>query len=194
MDKTDEPKPESGFSLSGYLLIATPALQDPNFSRAGILLIQHDQEGAMGVILNRPLNKTIGEAWQQVSDTALTNAQPLHEGGPCPGPLLALHKMKPHTDLEVTTGIYAAISSESVTALAEGNAEPVKFIFGNAGWSPGQLEAEIREGSWLLIPARPDTVFGPTEGLWLHLAREASRRAAAPFIPAHIVPTDPHMN
>ncbi len=194
MAKTDRPKSEPGFSLCGYLLIATPALGDPNFYRSVILLIQHDQQGAMGVILNRPLNKTIGEAWLQVSGMARTNSHPLHEGGPCPGPLLALHKMKPHTDLEVTSAIYAAISSESVTALVEGNAAPVKFIFGNAGWSPGQLEVEIREGSWLLLPARPETVFGSAEGLWLHLTREASRRAAAPFIPDHIVPTDPHMN
>ena len=194
MAKTDKSSSEPGFSLGGYLLIATPALLDPNFYRAVILLIQHDQQGAMGVILNRPLNKTIGEAWLQVSDTVLTNAQPLHEGGPCPGPLLALHKMKPHTDMEVAKGIYAAISSESVTALVEGNVAPVKFIFGNAGWSPGQLEVEIREGSWLLLPGRPDTVFGPAEGLWLRLTREASRRAAAPAIPDHIVPTDPHMN
>ncbi len=184
----------SKLSLRGYLLIATPRLDDPNFSRAVILLIQHDENGAMGVILNRPLDKTIGEAWRQVSDQSVDNTQPLHEGGPCPGPLLALHQVEAHSDLLVTRDICVAISSESVTALVEGNVEPIKFVFGNAGWSPGQLEEEIRQGAWLLNPAAPEKVFGRTENLWLGLTRDATRRATVPGIPNKCVPTDPHMN
>lgn len=181
-------------SLNGHFLIAAPALMDPNFVRSVILIIQHGSQGTMGVILNRPLKRTIGEAWQQVADIPIDNAQPLHEGGPCPGPLIAIHQLAAFSELEVLSNVSVAISSESVTSLARQNIQPAKFIFGNAGWAGGQLEAEIHEGAWLLLPATPESVFAPAEGLWLKLTREASRRAAAPSIPSIVIPEDPHLN
>ena len=181
-------------SLNGYFLIAAPTLLDPNFVRSVILIIQHGSQGAMGVILNRPLKRTIGEAWQQVAELPIDNAQPLHEGGPCPGPLIAIHQLPTFNELQILSDVAVAISSESVAALVRQNTQPAKFVFGNAGWAGGQLEAEINDGAWLLLPATPESVFAPAEGLWLKLTREASRRATAPGIPDFIVPTDPHLN
>src|SRR5437868_5251986 len=75
----------------GQLLIASPRLQDPNFARSVVLLVHHDENGAMGVILNRPLEVTVKDALSQVLDANVELDQPLHVGGPCEGPLTVIH-------------------------------------------------------------------------------------------------------
>src|SRR5215469_11256802 len=93
-------------SLQGHFLIASPQLQDPNFFRSVVLLVQHNDQGALGVILNRPLDMTIQEAWPQVSEEPCNAEGPLHEGGPCRGPLMVLHTDEPLSQLKVCDGIY----------------------------------------------------------------------------------------
>ena len=78
-------------SLQGQLLIASPKLFDPNFFRSVILLVQHGENGALGLVLNRPLEMTIANAWEQVSEMPCEATGFLHQGGPCDGPLMVLH-------------------------------------------------------------------------------------------------------
>src|SRR5687768_5273835 len=78
-------------SLQGQLLIASPKLFDPNFFRSVVLLVQHTDAGALGLVLNRPLEMTINDAWGQVSETPCDATGFLHQGGPCEGPLMVLH-------------------------------------------------------------------------------------------------------
>ena len=75
-------------SLEGQLLVATPQLMDPNFARTLVLLIQHTDEGALGVVVNRPLGKTIQELWREVGSAPCHSRQPIYLGGPVPGPLM----------------------------------------------------------------------------------------------------------
>src|SRR5438045_3211340 len=75
----------------GQLLIASPRLTDPNFARSVVLLVHHDENGAMGVILNRPLDVTVKDALSQVLEANVELEQPLHVGGPCEGPLTVIH-------------------------------------------------------------------------------------------------------
>ena len=72
-------------SLQGHLLVASPKLVDPNFFHTVVLLVQHNQEGALGLVLNRPLQTTVQEMWQEVGESQCEVDQPLHQGGPCEG-------------------------------------------------------------------------------------------------------------
>ncbi len=181
-------------SLAGHLLIATPALNDPNFFRTVVLLLQHDGEGAMGVVINRPLSKTIGEAWKQISAKPYKNPSPLFDGGPCPSPLIVLHVRENQADGQALPGLYFTMSSVAVTALVENEATPIKFFVGNAGWSPGQLEKEIDQGAWLIAPATPELVFRSDESQWLDLTRAVARARTVPDLNPKIIPPDPSVN
>ncbi len=78
-------------SLQGYVLVASPHLLDSNFLRSVVLIIQHNDQGAFGVVLNRPTNNTIAQLWGLVSQTPCDNPSPVYVGGPVPGPLVAIH-------------------------------------------------------------------------------------------------------
>src|SRR3982751_5237695 len=78
-------------SLKGHLLISSPRLMDPNFVRTVVLMVQHGEEGALGLILNRPLQATVRDVCEKVLETPCEIEAPLHQGGPCEGPLMVLH-------------------------------------------------------------------------------------------------------
>src|ERR1051326_4325904 len=128
--------------LKGKVLVASPKLLDPNFARAVVLIVQHDENGAMGLMINRALETTVREAWTQVSSVPYPNDDPLFQGGPCEGPLIVLHKDADHGQLEVLDGIWLSSDADAVKALVDQAVDPIKFFVGYAGWSPMQLEAE----------------------------------------------------
>ena len=93
-------------SLQGQLLVASPYLEDPNFMRSVILLIQHSGEGTLGLVLNRPIDKTIQELWQDVEEAPCGNLQHVNLGGPVSGPLMAVHTEQPLGEIEIVPGVY----------------------------------------------------------------------------------------
>src|SRR2546429_9566394 len=93
-------------SLQGQFLIASPELGDPNFYKAVVLLIKHDDEGAFGLILNRPTDNTVAELWKMVGEEEVQCEQPIFLGGPGTGPLVALHRVKPAAEAEGMPGVY----------------------------------------------------------------------------------------
>jgi len=180
-------------SLQGQFLIASRKLNDSNFFRTVVLLVQHREEGAMGLIVNRPLQTTVREAWEQVSDEACACQAPLHQGGPCEGPLMAIHNDDSLSELEIIPGVHFTTSRESIEDLvAQANGRS-KFFIGYAGWSAGQLEAEIEEGSWLTAPVTLDQVYGDEDG-WESLSKTVSRAAAYPWLDPKLIPDDPSVN
>ena len=180
--------------FKGKFLIASPALRDPNFAQAVVLLITHDDSGAMGIIINRPLSMTVAEAWQQVSSVPYVNDTPLHQGGPCEGMLMVLHRDESLAQITVSDGIFLATDADTVRQLVETGDDPMKFLVGYAGWSPGQLEEEIKEGAWVLADAGPSEIFDTPEDLWLTLARAASQSHPRPNIDPRRIPPDPSVN
>src|SRR5688572_1282976 len=81
-------------SLQGQFLVASPHLSDPNFYKSVVLMVKHDEEGAFGLILNRPTTNTVREIWRAVTEQDLECEQPIYMGGPVSGPLVCLHRMK----------------------------------------------------------------------------------------------------
>lgn len=178
-------------SLKGHFLIASPRLMDPNFARSVVLLLQHDENGAMGVIINRPLSITVKEACAQAAEIECEIESPLHAGGPCEGPLIALHTYPAAAEAEVVDGVCFTMQRSTMEELLQQSPEPVKFIANYAGWAAGQLEAEIDEGSWLTAPARRDQIFAAADGLWDKLL---TRLTLGQWINPDRIPDDPSLN
>src|SRR4051794_32885483 len=131
-------------SLKGHLLIAAPQMLDPNFFRTVVLILQHGEQGALGVVLNRPTETSITDAWKQIDDEDVCEVKGLiHQGGPCEGPLMLVHDNRSFGNLEVIPGIYFSTERESVHELVTRNKGNLKFFVGYAGWSAGQLEREL---------------------------------------------------
>ena len=176
---------------------AAPRLKDPNFFKAVVLLVQHNDEGALGLVLNQPTRATIEAAWEQVTDTPCLVSGVLHQGGPCEGPLMVVHSEPELSQIEVTRGIHFSTEKDAIEQLVardDAGQTRMRFFVGYAGWGPGQLESEIEQASWLSAPASPDQVFGPTEDLWDALMKLIARSAAAPFMKPESIPNDPSMN
>lgn len=180
-------------SLQGQLLIASPKLFDPNFFRSVVLLVQHTDAGALGLVLNRPLEMTIANAWEQVSEMPCEATGQLHQGGPCEGPLMVLHTDASIPELPVIPQVFFTTDRDAIQQLVTQNHSKMKFFVGYAGWSPGQLESELDDGGWLMTPAANKHIFEEEEDLWPALMKEISEAIFANLNPK-VIPQDPSMN
>jgi len=184
--------------LKGKVLVASAKMLDPNFAKSIVLIVQHDENGAMGLVINRALETTVREAWTQVSSVPYPNDDPLYHGGPCEGPLIVLHRNAPHGQLEVFNGIYLSSDADEVKALVSESADQLKFFVGYAGWSPMQLEAELAEGAWAVAEVDSSLVLSTPGGLWeglqdkIKVAHRAS--SVRPVVDPKFLPPDPSVN
>ncbi len=185
-------------NLRGHLLIAMPGLNDPNFDHTVTYILEHNEGGAFGLIINRPIDLDMSDVMQQLSITSTNptlNLQPVLLGGPVqPERGFVLHRS--NTELSALwdssaafdDGISVTTSSDILEALAAGNGpDPMLFILGYAGWEAGQLETEISDNAWLSVAAKPEILFEtPLEDRW-----EASARLLG-VDPASISPVAGH--
>jgi putative transcriptional regulator len=161
--------------LERQFLIAMPGLDDPNFARGVTLLCQHNDDGALGLTINRPSDFTVMDLLNQIGLTARDPAlaeQPVYEGGPVhPERGFVLHQdaaQRWASSIEVGPNLVITSSRDILEAIAEGTG-PERFLvaLGYAGWSAGQLEAEMRDNAWLTVMAGADIVFdAPIEQRW----------------------------
>ncbi len=160
--------------LSNHLLIAMPALQDVNFDHTVSLICEHNEEGAMGFVLNRPTVLPIQELLEHMQievQVKLEESEVLHTGGPVqPERGFVIHTPvgEWESTLELTQDIGVTASRDILYAIANGEGPEKRIItLGYAGWGEGQLEREISENSWLSVPATPELVFDTDEAmLW----------------------------
>jgi putative transcriptional regulator len=182
-------------SLKGNLLIASPALRDPNFFHSVVLLVQHDENGSLGLVLNRPLDVTVQSAWKQMSESPCEIDGNLNRGGPCnDGILIALHTDIAAADIHVLDGVNFSTAKQTIEQIVSHHNALVRLFVGYAGWSPGQLEAEIQNGAWLIIPAASEHVFEPDNELWESLTKKIGHASLRQWINPKIVPDDPSVN
>jgi len=183
-------------SLQGQLLIASPGLVDPNFARTVVLIAAHGEEGALGLILNRELTTPLSQVWGQVSQSECSRTENVRHGGPVSGSLMAVHDLRAHANLVLTEDIYVATELNAMEALAGSDLGQVLFYIGHSGWGPGQLETELADGSWLVLPASANHIFGDhdSSALWKNSVTEAGRRQIQSVIPIKHVPDDPRLN
>ena len=167
----------------GRLLLAAPPLEDPNFDRTVIYVLEHHDEGAVGVVINRSSDEALDEPLDRWIDLQ-TAPSSVFEGGPVESTaLIALAAAKdPDVDDEALTPIVGVITSADLTAdpaIVAASVNEVRVFRGYAGWGPGQLEGEINAGAWLVLDAQTSDVFtkAPDE-LWREVLRRQPGRLA----------------
>ncbi len=179
-------------SARGKLLIAGPSLLDPNFWRTVVLVIEHTAEGALGLVLNRPSETTVGEAVPQLEELVELSDR-LFIGGPVqPSAVIVLGEFEDPTDAALLAfddvGVLGTGSTpeESSVGLRSGRA----FV-GHAGWGPGQLDGEIERDDWILEPAILDDAFtAEASDLW----SEVLTRKGGNYALLARMPPDPSVN
>jgi putative transcriptional regulator len=179
-------------SLHGHLLVAGPALEDPNFRRTVVLLGEHGEEGAMGVVLNRASSLTVAEAVPPMA--SLTGDDDLvHIGGPVqPQAVVVLADfVEPERAAVLVVESVGFLPVEIDEPADVGDLRRVRVFAGYAGWGPGQLEDELAEGSWVVLPSRVADVFTvDPDGLW----SEVLRREGGGYAVLSMLPDDPTTN
>jgi putative transcriptional regulator len=180
-------------NLRGQLLIASPALLDPNFHRTVVLIAEHDDEtGAMGVVLNRLTELPVSDAAPVLADIVEPGAL-VHNGGPVqPTAVVILAQFHDAAAAAVPVMEDVGFVGGDVDFEALGPEILRARVFaGLAGWSPGQLEAELERDDWILERARPDDVFSDEpEGLWASVLE----RKGGSFALVARMPPDPSLN
>lgn len=179
-------------SLRGQLLVAAPGLLDPNFHRTVVLVGEHGDEGAMGVVLNRPSEITVGEAVPPLADLADPDAS-IHVGGPVQQQaIVVLGEFEdPERAGVLVFGTVGFLPGEIEDASELGELTRVRVFAGYAGWGPGQLEDELEESSWIVEPALPEDVFTTEpERLWSAVLR----RKGGHYALVARMPPDPSVN
>jgi len=184
-------------SLKGHFLIAGCRLRDPNFFKTAVLIIEHSEDGAMGLVVNRPLSVTVARVLSGQFDLPEKNDL-VYMGGPVePAALFILHDQDGDDSEEtsVIPGLYVASCVETFESVvrAAANDEPVQYrVFaGCAGWGAGQLEGELERGDWLLHEAAEDYIFhNDPYSLWDNLVNAV--HAAHRLLPQHRA--DPELN
>jgi len=177
-------------SLQGQLLVAGPDLWDPNFRRSVVLIGHHDEEGAVGVVLNRASDVSVVEAAPTLAELAGPGAV-LYLGGPVQteAAVVVVDFAQPdRAGLLALGSIGFLVGEDPDTA---GGIERARIFAGYAGWGPGQLEAELEEDSWILEPALPSDVFTERpDRLWA----DVLRRKGSEYDIMALMPDDPSLN
>lgn len=161
-------------TLSNHFLIAMPALDDPNFHHTTTYICEHDEDGALGVVINRPLNMRLGEILKHMDiepGNEEISSRPVYMGGPVQSDRgFVLHEPAGDWEatLKVTDKISITSSRDILQAIAAGKGpEKAIITLGYAGWGAGQLEQELVANTWLSGPASSKIVFDiPSEDRW----------------------------
>ena len=160
--------------LKGQLLLDSGQLQGSYFARTVVLICQHDAEGAFGLVLSRSTGETVGEKIVADLPESLKGC-PLYDGGPVqPSALSFLHSDAFIADANVMPNLSLGHSMDTLIELGESLSptRKIKMFAGYAGWSPGQLESEMKRKAWLTHPASIELVFdSPPEHLWQEILR-----------------------
>lgn len=164
LNRPIEPNPEAFDAILGETHSKNPAEQQSRFSTQA----EKTQESQ----INSPF---------QDSDLPLSSRS-LHFGGPLSGPIVALHQIRDYAEAETGDGIYVAAQKQHLVDLIRDQNEPFRLIVGHLGWNPEELDAEIADGHWHVLPANVDDVFSSASDMWSCVIRRATNSSLAKWI------------
>lgn len=176
--------------LSGQLLVASPAIGDPSFSRSVVLVVDHDRDGALGIVLNRPTETVVQIAVPEIA-ALFGEDDVVHDGGPVQADaLLTMAEFRDPADAALLVlGRVGMVRGDHDPQRS--NVERVRAYAGYAGWAPNQLDQELANGDWIAVPARPDDLFrADAADLWTI----ALERLGGPYATLAHRPADPSVN
>lgn len=185
-----QPDASADGSLAGKLLIAEPMLGDPNFERSVVLMLQHDDEGAMGVVLNHPTELNVAAVLPGWADFA-SEPRVFHLGGPVQTDgVIGLARPRPGATPDGWSQIVGAVGSvdleRDATDVGPALAE-IRFFAGYAGWGPGQLDGELAQHAWVVVEFTSGDVFVPDpDAMWRSvLRRQGGKLGMLADFPSH---------
>ena len=169
-------------SHKGKLLVANPAMPDPNFHRTVVLMLEHGEDGALGVVLNRPSDTPVSELLPPLEQLAAPPGM-VHVGGPVsPSAAICLGRVRDPEPVDGVTHLFESVASidlDQDLALLGLVVERVRLFAGYAGWAGGQLEGEIDAGGWFVVDMAADDAFsGSPADLWRDVLRRQPPRLA----------------
>jgi putative transcriptional regulator len=180
-------------SLRGKFILASPVLRDPNFVRTVVLIAEHTDEGAMGLVLNRPAGSTVGEAVPDLAWLA-GDGEPVFVGGPVAetAVIVLAEFERPELAGAIVMEDLGFIGADADDpAHLEGAIRRARVFAGHAGWGPGQLEDELAEEAWIIEPPQREEIFtADPEDLWAAVLRRKGHRYAL----LATMPLDPSLN
>ncbi|MCC6509750.1 MAG: YqgE/AlgH family protein [Pirellulaceae bacterium] len=160
------PSSDAQLVLRGQLLVATNRCADHILQGSVCLILHHDGEGSMGLVLNRSIETEVGGLWKFLKASKEQESRPIRFGGPISGPILALHNQQECAEMAAASGVYLAAHVDKLQKLVSSSSGEVRIVVGQVLWKEGQLEQEIVDRKWLPVPATPDLVFAPEEEMW----------------------------
>jgi len=181
-------------SLQGHFLVAGPHQHDPNFAKTVILVVEHSDKGAFGVILNCPSERNQVLPQEQRAERVLSGNAPMLSGGPVAGPLMAVHADQAFAEHEILPGVFFAGKEKNVLHLMQQTKHPCKVFTGYIGWGPGQIEHAIDHGVWQVAPAAADQIFSISDRLWEQLSRQIFEMLVHSLFNIIHIPLDPEWN
>lgn len=168
---------DNASNLAGQFLIAMPSMDDPNFGGTLIFVAEHNEKGALGLVVNRPMELDLGGLFERLElglDDPSLARQPVYAGGPVQGDRgFVLHQPVGdwHSTVAVGEEIGLTSSKDVLEAVAAGRGpRRLTVMLGYSGWGPGQLEGEVSRNSWLTVEAVPELIFDTPPELRLQRA------------------------
>jgi putative transcriptional regulator len=190
-----DPNPAGGGPRfrQGRLLVAAPTLMDPHFQRAVLVLLEHTDDGALGLVLNQPTDIQAVDALPEPLCDLIPEEQVIHCGGPVqPAAVIILAEFdSPDRSAGIVVGHIGIVDPEDAEDDLAGHVSRLRIFGGYAGWAPGQLEVEIADGAWIDVQAEAEDIFTATpERLW----SAALERKGGAFRLVARMPEDPSLN
>lgn len=181
-------------NYQSQLLIASPALADPNFRQSVVLILFGSDEETFGVTLNRQSERTISDVWESIFHKPCESKQSIYVGGPVFGPLIGLHTRQEVGGTEILPGLYFSTQKDEIEALVSDVYHSFRLYIGGAGWGEQQLRDEIEQGAWYMLPATIGDVFEDPTEMWKKSLNRAGRGLLATILHRESIPEDPDIN
>lgn len=188
----------SRVSLAGCLLASHPAVADSLFAHGVCLIVEQTDTATVGIMLNRPMAIDPHPFWNSLfQGAAPTDHPPLKHfnfGGPKNGPIVAIHNHSELAEGGNGQGVYVSAQVETLQKLAQAEPEHLRWIIGHATWGKSELEREIVDGKWLVVPAIPQIVFSDESQMWPAAIRWMGRSVIGSFEGVDHFPPTPISN
>lgn len=185
-------------SLAGCLLAARLDIEHPMFSKGVCLIVEHTEKGSVGIMLNRPLAIDPAPVWKTLFQGEASKVSErvghFNFGGPENGPIVAIHSDSQLADGGNSQGVYVSAQTESLQKLATTAPEHLRWFIGHAEWGKSELEQEIVDGKWYVVPAIPQIVFAEESQMWPTAIRFEANSVISTFPGVDRFPSHPSMN
>lgn len=183
-------------SIQGRCLIASPYLVESSFYKTVILLIAHSEEGAMGLILNRPTSTSLKVVLESATKEDCVHDDFLFRGGPVSGPLMAFHNLSSLAETQCVPNVFFTSNGRHFKHLAKLSDIQLRVFDGYSGWGPQQLEGELESGGWIVGDITAEEVFSSSDTMWERMIHQVGNNIMAQSfgIEKAPIPNDPRNN